>query len=216
MKVFRSSKVDRIELLVPVIKDVTFLSDSGLAGSSGTNGDPLNALVFNKDSLDQFEKRGELLKVVDEAEAALAERARETKASLMLIEIQERLNDCVGGSTPGLMETGLRIWQDLCADPTFDKPVQQDLPKILLHSPDAWRQLEAALKSVSFRFFISQHFVRGRYDEDGTIDLSLVYTLLTRRKWNPTFPNEICEALRPFCQRQFFATVNGRCALYTI
>lgn len=217
MKVLNSSNVHRIELWVPILKDLQFLNGlSGWKPSDWFRDDPFGQLMEAQDDLADENVRGGLLSVTDRATEAIEERAREVKASLMLLDIQERVTRFVSDESSAVLSKSLAAWTGLCSNPELSKPVEEDLPIILLHAPAAWRGLEDALKLASIRFFLSQNLVRGRYEEDGSVDLSLVYTLLTRKRWNAALPKNISSALKAFCQREYFLTIDGKPALYAI
>jgi hypothetical protein len=214
MKLFNSSNVQRIELLVPVLKDLGHLAASkGFRSSSAS--DPLLCLMESGD-LSRVEARGTLLTMTESAIKAVESRVPDFRAALMDLDIQERLDMHL--NDPKMGETGrsLQAWRDLCQNAEHAKPIVEDLSNILLHAPDAWDQLEASLRSVSTRLFVAQNVTTGRFEKDGTIDLSLMYTLLTNQRWNPSFPKPIRSSLEPFCQQEYFVTINGRPALYKL
>src|SRR5690242_20014927 len=91
MNLFHSSDIHRIDLLVPVLKDLPYLDRFGSSAVPGALiGDPLQQLMDDID-LSRMETRGALLGMTGGAMRALEERVREVRASVMLIEIQERL-----------------------------------------------------------------------------------------------------------------------------
>lgn len=216
MNLFHSSDIHRIELLVPVLKDLSYLDLFDASAVAGAlRGDPLKQLMLDT-NMTRMETRAALLATTDGAMKALEERVREVSASVMLLEIQERLNFYLQDADSSPKRKALNVWRDLCCDASYDEPIVQDLPLILLHAPEAWRRLEKALHAVSLKVFVGQNFVRGRFEEDGTIDLSLMYTAFCKDNWRRSFPKSLSTALDAFCQREFFAMVDDRPALYKI
>jgi hypothetical protein len=244
MKVINASEFHRVELIVPVIKDLTYLSAfdqerarldaedplgsyirSTAAGEGvslshvlkAVDDDPLKSLITSTGQM--IEKARGILDSINGALESLSARVEFVRTQLEKDEFNGGIAQFLETSRARGIGPVMQEWRDLCyvrRDMALpgDLKLPEELgthhvPQVLLHSKTAWDQLEQSFKVVTGRFFSGSTLVKGKYSEDDTIDYSLIYTLFTNNGWQGSLPTEVNEALRPFCQRIYFGTVDG-------
>jgi len=211
MRVLKSSEVHRIELVVPVTKDVQCV-ETPLIARSLLSEEPLSGLVAIGSEPDLESVVQSLLVRIERAIAGLEKRITFVRPHLINEEMDLVVTDYLEKNPDGPLHAVLAGWNRLCSDGSFELPAGTELHHVLLHCEEAWNELEASFRETAMRFFNSQQLVHGRYAKDGTTDYSIVYTLYSQSRWS-SVPLEVRRGLRHFCQKEFFLTVDGKAKL---